>query len=268
MSDVVLIERHDAVAVITLNRPEALNSMTGELLDALCAAGQEVAADTSVRAVIITGNGRAFCAGGDVKGMAASNDRPGGRSSGGLTSNADRLRQQEEISRLLYEMPKPTIAAVNGHAVGAGLSVALSADLRIVSENAKFGTAFARVGFSGDFGGSWLLQRLVGPSKAKELYFSGEILDAHRAEAMGLVTRVVPHESLMEAAMAQARQRAAGPTLAFARMKENFAFGATNTFADTLTQEAKNMTLSSSTEDHKNAAKAFVEKRDPQFVGR
>jgi 2-(1,2-epoxy-1,2-dihydrophenyl)acetyl-CoA isomerase len=270
MSDAVLLTRDGAVAVITLNRPEALNAMNPDLLNALAAAGQEVAADESVRAVVITGNGRAFCAGGDVKGMAAGNSASGGSREGGegLVSNVDNLRRQEEISRLLYEMPKPTIAAVNGHAVGAGLSVALAADLLIASDIAKFGTAFAKVGFSGDFGGTWLLQRLIGPSKAKELYFSAEILDAQRALALGLVTKVVPHDDLMEATMALAKQLAAGPTLAFGRMKENFAYGATNTLGDTLTVEARNMTLSGKTEDHRNAAKAFVERKDPEFHGR
>ena len=267
MSDTVKLEHDGAVALITLNRPEALNSMTGELLNRLAEVGNEVAADQAVRAVVITGAGRAFCAGGDVKGMA---EAPRGErtSAPSLTGNVENLRRQEEISRLLYEMPKPTIAALNGHAVGAGLSVALSADLRIASEQAKLGTAFARVGFSGDFGGTWLLQRLVGPAKAKELYFLGEILNAEQALALGLVTKVVPHDSLMDEAMALAHRLAAGPTLALGRMKDNFAFGATNTFGDTLTREAHNMTLSGGTEDHKNAARAFVEKREPVFTGR
>jgi 2-(1,2-epoxy-1,2-dihydrophenyl)acetyl-CoA isomerase len=266
MSDVVLLDRDGAVAIITLNRPESLNSMSGELLDRLAAVGTEVAADASVRAVVITGAGRAFCAGGDVKGMAAA--PAGAAGGGGLVSRVDVLRQQEEISRLLYEMPKPTVAALNGHAVGAGLSVALAADLRIASEQAKLGTAFAKVGFSGDFGGTWLLQRLVGPSRAKELYFLGDILTAKEAKELGLVTKVVPHETLMGEAMALAKRLADGPTLAYGRMKDNFTYGATNSFSDTLTREAENMTASARTEDHKNAARAFVEKREPVFSGR
>ncbi|MBI5948788.1 MAG: enoyl-CoA hydratase [Chloroflexi bacterium] len=267
MSEVVLYDVQDAVATITLNRPESLNSMSAELLDRLVEAGTAAAADPTVRCVVITGAGRAFCAGGDVKGMAADNSAPrqGGSGAG---SGLGRLRDQEEISRLLYEMPKPTIAAVNGHAVGAGLSVALAADIRIASENAKFGTAFARVGFSGDFGGTWLLQRLVGPAKAKELYFLADILTAEQARALGLVSRVVPADSLMDETMALARRLASGPTLAYGRMKENFAYGATATFADALTKEADNMLASGRTEDHRNAARAFVEKREPTFTGR
>ncbi|OAI40793.1 hypothetical protein AYO38_05065 [bacterium SCGC AG-212-C10] len=269
MSDTVLYERDGAVAVMTLNRPESLNSMNPEMLDTMFRVAEQAAADPEVRCLVITGAGRAFCAGGDVKGMAARpSGAPGEAAPQPLVGRVDVLRQQEEISRLLYEMPKPTIAAINGHAVGAGLSVALSADLRIASEAAKLGTAFARVGFSGDFGGTWLTQRLVGPSKAKELYFMAEVMDAQKALSLGLVTKVVPADALMSETMALAKQLAAGPTLAFARMKENFTFGATNSFGDTLTKEAENMTLSSSTEDHKNAARAFVEKREPQFSGR
>ncbi len=266
MSEVVLYEQDGAVAIITLNRPEALNAMNADLLNRLLELTTQAAEDPAVRCVVITGAGRAFCAGGDVKGMAARNE--GGSGGEDLVGRADVLRQQEEVSRLLYEMPKPTIAMVNGHAVGAGFSLALAADLRVASDQAKFGTAFARVGFSGDFGGTWLLQRLVGPAKAKELYFLADILDANQAHELGLTTKVVPHESLRDETMALAKRLAAGPTLAYGRMKENFTFGATNTFADTLTKEAENQTLSGQTEDHKNAARAFVEKREPEFVGR
>jgi 2-(1,2-epoxy-1,2-dihydrophenyl)acetyl-CoA isomerase len=251
---------------MTINRPESLNSMDTETLTLLSRRAKEAADDPEIRALIITGSGRAFSAGGDVKQMAEGNTTS---TCGG--EPADRLKQlrdQEEVSRLLYEMPKPTIAALNGHAVGAGLSIALAADIRIASENAKLGTAFARVGFSGDFGGTWLLQRLVGPAKAKEMYFLAEVIDANRALDLGVVSRVVPHESLMDEAMSLARRLAAGPTLAYGRMKQNFTFGATHTFGDTLSREAENMIASGQTEDHKNAARAFVEKREPEFVGR
>lgn len=268
MSDVVLTSTEDSVLVITLNRPESLNAMNPEMLDTLAAVAAKAADDPAVRCVVITGAGRAFCAGGDVKAMAESNERAGSSGGGGLVSRADVLRQQEEVSRLLHEMPKPTIAAVNGVAAGAGLSVALAADLRIASDQARFTTAFAKVGFSGDFGGTWLLQRLVGPMRARELYFLSDIIDANRALELGIVSRVVPHDQFWAETMALAKRLASGPTLAYARMKDNFVYGETNTFADTLTREAENMVASGQTEDHRNAARAFVEKREPIFHGR
>lgn len=266
MSEKVLYELDGAVAIITLNRPESLNALDPEALDLLAETGERAAADAEARAVVITGSGRAFSAGGDVKGMAAGN--ASGERQRGLVDRVDVLRRQEEISRLLHEMPKPTIAAVNGVAAGAGMSIALAADIRIASDQARFTTAFAKVAFSGDFGGTWLLQRLVGPAKARELYFLSPMLSAQEALELGLLTRVVPHDSLMDEAMAMARQLAAGPTLAFARMKENFNLGATGTLAETLQREAENMVASGRTEDHIGAARAFVEKREPTFQGR
>jgi len=270
MSDIVRVDHQGAVAVITLNRPESLNAMNPQLLDELCAVGQQLADDPAVRCVVITGAGRAFCAGGDVKAMAqgATAATGGGNPGGGLLGRVDGLRKQEEISRLLCEMPKPTIAAVNGVAAGAGLSVALAADIRIGSDQARFTTSFSKIGFSGDFGGTWLLQRLVGPAKAKELYFMSEIIGAEEALKLGLLTKVVPHEHLMAETIALANRLAAGPTLALGRIKDNIAYGATNTLSDALTHEAENMIASGLTEDHRNAALAFVQKREPQFAGR
>ncbi|MCC7088653.1 MAG: enoyl-CoA hydratase [Chloroflexi bacterium] len=266
MSDTVLFTTDGAVGVMTLNRPESLNAMNPEMLDTMFRVAEKAAADPAIRCLVITGNGRGFSAGGDVKAM-ASGGRDGG-GGGSVLSGADALRQQEEISRLLYEMPKPTVAAINGVAAGAGLSVALAADLRVASDQARFTTAFAKVGFSGDFGGTWLLQRMVGPMKAKELYFMSDVFDAQRALELGLVTRVVAHEALMDETMALARRLASGPTLAYGRIKDNFVYGATNSFADTLTREAENMIASGRTQDHLNAARAFVEKREPTFEGR
>ena len=268
MSETVLYDVQDGVATITLNRPESLNAMNPEMLATMFVVAEKASTDPGVRCVVVTGNGRAFSAGGDVKAMAQGN-ASGGRREGAVGSAPSAgLRQQEEVSRLLQEMPKPTIAAINGVAAGAGLSVALAADLRVASDQARFTTAFAKVGFSGDFGGTWLLQRLVGPAKAKELYFMSEIFPAQRALELGLVTKVVPHDSLMDETMALARRLAEGPTLAYGRMKDNFSYGATNSFGDALTREAENMIASGQTEDHKAAALAFVEKREPRFMGR
>lgn len=266
MSDTVLFEARGPIGIMTLNRPESLNAMNAEMLNTMHRVAAKASDDPAIRCLVITGNGRAFSAGGDVKGFAA--DRSKSTSGESVLGGVELLRDQEEISRLLYEMPKPTIAAVNGVAAGAGMSVALSADLRIASDQARFTTAFAKVGFSGDFGGTWFLQRLVGPLKAKELYFHSDVISAQDALGLGLVTKVVPHDTLMDETMALAERLAAGPTLAFGRMKENFAFGATNTLSDTLLREAENMIASGKTADHKNAARAFVEKQPPVFEGR
>ncbi|HET7737952.1 MAG TPA: enoyl-CoA hydratase/isomerase family protein, partial [Tepidiformaceae bacterium] len=200
MSETVLYEVRDGVAILTFNRPESLNAMNPEMLDWMPEVTRRAADDPDVRCVVVTGAGRAFSAGGDMKGRGQA--RPDESPAADLVSNGGRLRRQEEMSRLLFEMAKPTIAAVNGPAFGAGFSVALAADFRVVSEQARFGTAFARVGFSGDFGGTWMLQRMVGIARAKELYMLGTTLDARQAEAMGLATKVVPHEALMDEAMA------------------------------------------------------------------
>jgi len=238
----------------------------------------DVSRDRNVRCVVLTGAGRAFCAGGDVKGMAAGRDSilnadssaPQAESSvaAGFARGVEILREsQASTSLALHTMPKPTIAAVNGHAVGAGLSLALACDVRIASDRAKLGTIFRNVGFSGDFGGSYFLPRLVGNGKARELYFTGEILSAADALAIGMVNRVVEHEQLLDETLKFAAQLAAGPTLAYARMKENLNRAEDCDLKTLLDQEALNMSLSSTTSDHREAAKAFVEKRQPTFRG-
>jgi 2-(1,2-epoxy-1,2-dihydrophenyl)acetyl-CoA isomerase len=272
MSDTLIEKRDDGVALITLNRPDSLNAMGGQLMPLLADYLADCARDRDVRCVVLTGAGRAFCAGGDVKGMAARGAAAadnGNRSpAGDFARSVENLRQsQRATSFMLHTMAKPTIAMVNGHAVGAGLSLALACDIRIASEQAKFGTVFRNVGFSGDFGGSYFLQRLVGNGKARELYFTGEIIDAREAERIGMVNRVVPHDALTEETMKLAAQLASGPTLAYARMKENLNRAETCDLGTLLDQEALNMTLSGTTQDHREAARAFVEKRQPTFAG-
>ena len=164
----------DGVATLTLNRPDRLNAMSAEMLDAMLEALPRLADDADVGVIVVTGAGRGFCAGGDVKAMAE------GREFGGTTleEKAQALRSRMEVSRWLHELPKPTIAMIRGAAAGAGLSLALACDLRIAGDSARFATAFARVGYSGDFGGSWFLTQLVGTAKARELYYTADILDA------------------------------------------------------------------------------------------
>lgn len=273
MSDVLYEVKEGGVAWITLNRPDSLNAMGGHLMPLLARHLADCAVDDEVRCVVLTGAGRAFCAGGDVKAMAQGGMGIAGAgkavSMAGIVANrVQTLRQsQRETSYALHMMPKPTIAAINGHAVGAGLSLALACDIRIASENAKLGTVFRNVGFSGDFGGSWFLPRLVGTEQARRLYFTGEILDAHRAKNIGLVSQIVPHDDLEKETMALASHLASGPTLAYARMKENLNRSASVDLATLLDQEALNMILSATTQDHQEAAKAFVEKRKPVFAG-
>jgi 2-(1,2-epoxy-1,2-dihydrophenyl)acetyl-CoA isomerase len=266
-------KRPNGVALITLNRPDSLNAMGGELMPLLAEHLADCASDASVRCVVLTGAGRAFCAGGDVKAMAAVGDAlpvsddnrsPAEDFARGVQTLRD---SQRGTSYMLHTMPKPTIAMVNGHAVGAGLSLALACDLRVASERAKLGTVFRNVGFSGDFGGSYFLPRLVGMERARQLYFTGEILSAEDALKIGMVSRVVAHDKLEEETMALAAHLASGPTLAYARMKENLNRSASSDLLTLLDQEALNMRLSATTKDHREAAKAFVQKRTPTFSG-
>ena len=250
----------DGVATLTLNRPDRLNALSAAIMDGLLEALPRLAADPTVGAIVLTGAGRAFCAGGDVKRMAQET----------VVRSTDedvaRLRAKMEISRLLHEIPKPTIAMVNG--AGAGMALALACDLRVAGQSARFVTAFAKVGFSGDFGGSWFLSRLVGTGKARELYFTAEPLDAAQALALGVVNRVVPDAELAGAAMDFARKLANGPRVALALMKQNFNAAENGTLAELLDLEARRQIETGQTEDHKEAARAFVEKRAPVFRGR
>ena len=252
------------VAVLTLNRPDRLNAMSGPMLDALLAALPRLAEDPEVGVVVLTGAGRGFCAGGDVKAMAE------GREFGGTTleEKAQALRSRMDVSRWLHEMPKVTIAMVRGAAAGAGLSLALACDLRVAGDSARFATAFARVGYSGDFGGSWYLTQLVGTAKARELYYTADIVDAQQALALGIVNRVVPDARLEEETMALAARLSRGPRIAYRYMKRNFNAAERGTLQDSLDLEAWHHTRCGMTEDHREAAKAFVEKREPVFKGR
>jgi len=252
----------DGVATLTFNRPERMNALSTPIMEGLLHGLPRLAGDPGVRVIVLTGAGRAFCAGGDVKSMAEGGEE---RSAAEATA---RLRSRMEVSRILHELPKPTIAMVNGPAAGAGLAFALACDLRIASASARLVTAFVKVGFSGDFGGSFFLTRLVGTAKARELYFTGRPVDAQEALSLGLVNRVVPDDQLADATMELARSLAQGPQIALSLMKRNLNCAESSGLAELLDLEAANQVLTGRTEDHREAAKAFVEKRAPMFIGR
>lgn len=274
MADVVFEKRPDGVGLITLNRPESLNAMGGQLIPMLGEYLSECAQDRDVRCVAVTGAGRGFCAGGDVKGMQVRNTSTGGAGSEppnpimSMERSVNELRGwHNSTALLLHTMGKPTVALVNGVAAGAGMSVALSCDIRLASDTARFTTAFRNVGLSGDFGGSYFLQRLVGAGKARELYFSAEIINAQAALDLGIVNRVIPHDRFLDEGLAFCAKLAAGPTATYARMKANLELAERSTLQDVLDQEALNMRISGASKDSREAVRAFVEKRDPIFVG-
>lgn len=252
----------DGVATLTLNRPERLNALSTPIMEGLLEALPRLARDSSVGSVVLTGAGRAFCAGGDVKSMAE------GSAERSMEEAVAHLRGRMEVSRLLHEIPKPTIAMVNGPAAGAGLSLALACDLRVAGQSARFVTAFANIGFSGDFGGSYFLSKLVGTGKARELYYTAEPLDAAQAHALGVVNRVVADADLADATMQLARKLARGPRIALALMKQNFNAAENGSLVELLDLEARRQIETGRTADHKEAARAFVEKRAPVFAGR
>ncbi len=260
----LLEQVQDGVAIVTMNRPERLNAMSRPMLEAMEAALARLAGDPEIGVVVLTGAGTGFCAGGDVKAMAEG----GEFTAGPLEEKAQQLRGRMEVSRWLHEMPKPTIAMIRGAAAGAGLSLAMACDLRVASDKAKFTTAFAKVGFSGDFGGSYFLTRLVGTAKARELYFTGDLLDAREAQAIGLVNRVVPDAQLEQETLGLAARLARGPRIAYRYMKRNMNAAESGTLGELLDLEAWHHSRTGSTEDHREATKAFVEKREPVFRGR
>lgn len=261
-----LAYQEDAVMVITLNRPQARNALTKEMLAGLERALDQAERSPSVRAMVITGAGGAFCAGGDVKSMASADVSDGPTLDERI--HAQRLSQRNTAGRM-YLMPKPVVAMLPGPAAGAGLSLALSADMRTMADTAFITTAFARVGFSGDYGGTFFLSQLVGAGKAKELYLLSERVNADECKRLGIANFVFAADQLEALTLALARRLAAGPTVAYRYMKENLnraAMGGDAT--ECMDLEVTHHTHTGLTEDHREAALAFVEKREPTFKGR
>jgi 2-(1,2-epoxy-1,2-dihydrophenyl)acetyl-CoA isomerase len=257
------------VAVITMNRPERRNAMSEAMMTALGAVLAQVETDEAVGCVVLTGAGGAFCAGGDVKGMAARSQdgaQGAGRSPDGAI-HRQRLSQRATSGRL-WSMPKPTIAAIGGPAAGAGLSLALACDLRYAVPGAVLTTAFARVGFAGDYGGTWFLTQLVGSAKAKELYYFSDRLSAQDAEGLGIVNAIFPPDDFEQEVMARARRLAEGPSIAYRYMKENLNRAVGGELGECMDLEVTHHAQTALTEDHREAVRAFVDKREPRFRGR
>ncbi|MDQ1720328.1 MAG: 2-(1,2-epoxy,2-dihydrophenyl)acetyl-CoA isomerase [Pseudonocardiales bacterium] len=262
MADVLLIDRTDGVATLTMNRPESMNSLSTELKNALVTALADVGSDTEVRAVVLTGSGRGFCVGQDlsehIQALQAGDPEP-------LSTVSEHYNP---IALSLARMPKPVIAAVNGTAAGAGASFSFACDFRIVAEEAKFLLAFANVGLSLDSGASWTLPRLIGAGRALELSLLGRPISAETAQRYGLVTQLVPADQVLATAQQLAVQLAAGPTVAYAGIKNAIHYAATSTLEQALHNEAVLQAAAGATEDHRAAVAAFVNKQKPVFAGR
>jgi 2-(1,2-epoxy-1,2-dihydrophenyl)acetyl-CoA isomerase len=266
----LLLEISDGIAVITMNRPDRRNALSPPMVSALAGVLALVETNDAVGCVVLTGAGGAFCAGGDVKRMAAPpEDRSGDPASPPLDAVIHRQRlSQRATSGRLWGMPKPTIAALPGAAAGAGLSLALACDLRYAVPGAVLTTAFAGVGLAGDYGGTWFLSQLVGSGKAKELYYFSERLSAEEAQRLGIVNDIFPSADFEREVMARARRLARGPSVAYRYMKENLNRAVAGELEDCMDLEVTHHVHSALTEDHREAAQAFVGKREPHFRGR
>jgi 2-(1,2-epoxy-1,2-dihydrophenyl)acetyl-CoA isomerase len=260
-TDELLCVIRDRVAVITLNRPEARNSLSDHLTPALRRMIKRNGDDPDVGALLITGAGSAFCSG-DVKGMGSNSAAP----AMSFSDKVARLQErQRTLTGVLVSVRKPTIAALPGPAAGAGLAIALACDIRIAAESTIMTTGYARIALTGDYGISWLLTRLAGTARARELMLLSERIDARRCEALGLVNRVVPDADLQNEAFALARTLANGPASAYASIKDNLDLALSADFLTSLDHEAERMVAAASTAQHTEAVRAFIEKRVPNY---
>jgi 2-(1,2-epoxy-1,2-dihydrophenyl)acetyl-CoA isomerase len=256
--ETILVDRAGGVATVTFNRPEARNAIDVRMREELVGAFDELEADETVRAIILTGAGGHFSAGGDVKSMVKRHTAADGRA---------RVESLNRFVLRLFNFPKPTLAMVDGFAVGAGCNIALGCDLVIASDRARFGEVFAKIGLVPDGGGTWLLPRLVGLAKAKELVFTADIIDAAEALRIGLVNRVVPAADLETTSRTLAARIAAGPPGTLALAKSLLNRGATAELAAALELEAFAQGQAICSEDHAEGVRAFLEKRPPKFTG-
>ncbi len=258
----LLCRVEDRVAVLTLNRPDARNALTWEMKAALVEQVPRLGADPDVGCLLLTGAGAAFCAGGDTKNMAKEGRPPSPQERMRI------LRWEHSLSEAIHRLEKPVVCAIPGPAAGAGFAIALSCDLRIMAESAFVTTAYARLGLSGDYGASWFLTQLVGTAKARELFFTGDRVNAAECERLGIANRVVPDADLEKESLALAGRIAAGPPQALRWMKDTLNRAQCEDLPSILDLEADRMVLSAQTADYLEAVKAFQEKRAPVFKGR
>lgn len=268
--DELLTSFDDGLLTLTINRPAARNTLSVTVSNALLDAISKAAEDPEVRCVALTGAGKFFSAGGDIGEQASGSHFESDTNDQEEASAAmvKTIRGPMEISRYLNEIPKPTLAIINGAAAGAGLSLALACDMRFCLDTAKLTTAFSKVGLSGDNGGSFFLPQLVGAAKARELYFTADIITGQEAYELGLVTRVASSETFEEESQAYARYLASLPTVAIGHIKENLNAALTKPISDVFDLEAENIVHCMQTEDHQRAAQAFLNKETPTFKGR
>lgn len=265
MADCVLYEVADGLATVTLNRPAAMNALDTATKEALRDALREAGGDGAVRAVLLTGSGRAFCVGQDLKEHVALLEA-GAPSGGRLMDTVE--QHYNPIVEAIATMPKPVVAGVNGVAAGAGAGFAFAADYRVVAEDASFNTAFTGVALTADSAMSWTLPRLIGPARAADLLLFPRSVGAAQALEWGIAQQVVPTAELPAAALAVARRLADGPTVAYAAVKESLAYGAGHPLAQTLAKEAELQERAGRSQDHRVAVEAFLKKEKPEFTGR
>jgi len=258
----VLLDKKDRIATITLNNPEKYNAFSGRMREEIWEAVQDVCSDQDIRVIVFTGAGKAFCAGGDVE------DFVSGKLQERLKEISNERMPMNKIVLALNEVEKPVIAAVNGVAAGGGCNLALACDIRIASEKARFGEVFTRRGAHPDWGGIYLLPRLVGYSKAAELIFTGELIDAQEALRIGIVNRVVPHEELMPATYEMATRMAKNAPIPIAFAKRGLQNFFKMDLAMALDYESYVLGLTANSEDFLEGFKSFMEKREPVFKGR
>ena len=262
MKNEIIIKKRDNILNITFNRPESRNAITRAMFEKLLLTLENCKLDNSIRAIFLSGNGDSFSAGGDVKDMAQKKDDHS------LQQKTISLRRIMEVSSLLYNLMIPTVAVITGPAAGAGLSLALACDIRVATNNSKFTTAFSKVGFSGDFGGSYFLTKLVGTAKARELYYFSDVLDASQASQIGIINYLVKKEELSIFVNKLKQKFRDLPPIAIKYMKKNLNNAEMSGLDLCLDEEAIHMMICSETLDHKNAAKAFIKKQKPKFVGK